>query len=219
MFQREQRANFDYIAGDELDQLKATLQDTQCFQSGQMQQLKGIMRSLQSVVREKTQSEVTAVKVEVAEMKRRLCNMTEFSGLSAEQQQQLTQAFDAFDSQISQQTLIAVIRDNLQRFKSTTYPQQLSKMTAWAQPVPQIAGKTADDKLDKPMEKEAYENTSSSGSAIKASDQIIHFVSCRDVIVDFDKAWLADEADVENYLVAMKKALLAEVQTGKRIQI
>ena len=35
----------------------------------------------------------------------------------------------------------------------------------------------------------------------------------------FDKAWLADEADVEHYLESMREALLEEIRKGKRIQI
>jgi hypothetical protein len=43
-------------------------------------------------------------------------------------------------------------------------------------------------------------------------------VSCRSVRVSFDKAWLADESDVECYLEALREALLAEIRIGKRIQ-
>ena len=217
-FRREQSANFGYIAGNELSQLEAILQDAQCFKGGQMQQLKGVVRSLQTTVQEKTQAEVAAAQAEVAELKRRLGNMTEFSALSAEQQSQLTQVFDSFEAQLSQQKLIAVIKDDLQRFKSTTYPQQLSRMTAWAQPAPEIPDEPADGGADKPTAG-AYGDTSSPASVAKVADQAIQFVSYKDVTVDFDKAWLADEADVENYLAAMKKALLAEVQNGKRIHV
>ena len=216
-FQREQSANFGYIAGDELDQLEAILGDAECFKGGRIQQLKGVVRSLKSTLQEKTQAEVAAAQAAVTELKRRLADMTEFSALSAEQQSQLTQVFESFEAQLSQQKLIAVIKDNLQRFKSITYPQQLSRMTAWAQPA-QIPDEPADVRADKPTAG-AYGDTSSPDSVVKVADQAIQFVSYRDVTVDFDKAWLADEADVENYLAAMKKALLAEVKNGKRIHV
>ena len=35
----------------------------------------------------------------------------------------------------------------------------------------------------------------------------------------FNKAWLADESDVDRYLESMREALLAEIRNGKRIQI
>ena len=41
----------------------------------------------------------------------------------------------------------------------------------------------------------------------------------KSVSVGFEKPWLANEADLDNYLAAMRKALLAEIKAGKRIQI
>lgn len=45
------------------------------------------------------------------------------------------------------------------------------------------------------------------------------YVPSRSVKVSFDKAWLADETDVERYLESMREALLDEIRKGKRIQI
>ena len=45
------------------------------------------------------------------------------------------------------------------------------------------------------------------------------YVSSRSVHVPFDKAWLANESDVEHYLKSMREALLKEIRKGKRIQI
>lgn len=45
------------------------------------------------------------------------------------------------------------------------------------------------------------------------------YVSSRSVKVSFDKAWLADETDVERYLESMREARLDEIRKGKRIQI
>jgi len=37
--------------------------------------------------------------------------------------------------------------------------------------------------------------------------------------VQFNKAWLADKADVDRYLESMREALLEEIRKGRRIQI
>jgi hypothetical protein len=37
--------------------------------------------------------------------------------------------------------------------------------------------------------------------------------------VSFDKAWLADEADLNRYLDALRQAWLKEISAGKRVQI
>jgi hypothetical protein len=44
-------------------------------------------------------------------------------------------------------------------------------------------------------------------------------VSSRAVKVFFDKAWLADETDVDRYLESMRMALLDEIRKGRRIQV
>ena len=47
----------------------------------------------------------------------------------------------------------------------------------------------------------------------------IEYVPSRSVQVPFDKAWLADETDVDRYLKSMREALLEEIRKGKRIHI
>jgi hypothetical protein len=44
-------------------------------------------------------------------------------------------------------------------------------------------------------------------------------VLLKSVKVNFEKPWLTDEADVDQYLDAMRQALLEEVRRGKRVQI
>ena len=85
-------------------------------------------------------------------------------------------------------------------------------MTSWAQPapVPEPApelGKTATPD----------EGTKRTPPA--KPEPRIEYVPSRSVKVFFDKAWLADETDVERYLESMREALLDEIRKGKRIQI
>jgi hypothetical protein len=219
-FKQEQRANASYIAGDEWVQMEAVLVDAQCFKGGRMQQLKGLVGALNASVRDKTEAEIADAKADVAVLKGRLCNMPEFSAISAEQQMQLNKVFDDFEGGLAQQNLIAVINDKLRRFKETDYPQQLSRMTAWAKPKPPLISRLEpSDEIDvepKPLDYKAATDTK---TKVTVSDQTIEFISYQSVSVDFDKAWLADETDVDGYLAAMRKALLIEIQRGKRIQI
>jgi len=46
----------------------------------------------------------------------------------------------------------------------------------------------------------------------------ITYVSAHDIAVDFGKPWLADEADVDQYLKKLKVSLLKAVNAGKRIR-
>jgi hypothetical protein len=47
----------------------------------------------------------------------------------------------------------------------------------------------------------------------------VEYVNVRQVRAEYDKAWLADEADVERYLEAVREALLEEIRKGKRVQV
>jgi len=57
------------------------------------------------------------------------------------------------------------------------------------------------------------------GDKDKIDNQHPKFKNLRTISVAFDKAWLADEGDVELYLKAMREALLAEIHKGEKIQI
>jgi hypothetical protein len=109
-------------------------------------------------------------------------------------------------------TLIAVIRDTLRRFEEAEYQRLLSKMTAWTQPVPKPPlDQNGDSKINKPT-------AGTQKTEFKPEPQI-EYIPSRSVRVNFDKAWLADASDVDSYLDAMREALLAEINKGKRIQI
>ena len=45
------------------------------------------------------------------------------------------------------------------------------------------------------------------------------FISQRELDLEYDKAFLADESDVENYIQALKKALLKAIKAKKRIRV
>ena len=130
---------------------------------------------------------------QVAALKKRLCDIEAFSTLNAEQREQLTRPFDEFCVSIEKQKLIAVIRETLRNFEKNEYPQALERLTAWTEPKPATAP-------NETAEPPAY-------------------VPCSSLNVAFNKPWLANEADVERYLQAMREALLEEIRKGKRIRV
>lgn len=196
-----QEPNFAYIDGDEAEQVVASLTDPECFKGNRMQQVKALVDSLQSKVNEQIAREVAKAKDSVATLKSRLCGMTEFSALTTEQKEQLTRPFDDLAEQFDGQKLIAVIRDGMRRFEEGEYHRLLSQMTSWAKPKPAP--------------------TPEPGSGEKPDDPSaqIEYIPSRSVSVPFDKAWLANEADVDAYVASMRTALLEEIRNGKRIQI
>ena len=193
------------------DTLLHALADPECFKGNRMQQVKILVDTLQEKVTAQIEVEITKSRDAAKALKKRLCGMAEFVALSLEQQDQITRPFTEFIQSVERQKLIAVIRDNLRRFEESDYQRLLSKMASWAQSphVPIHSSQNKQITTPKP---------DSDIAAVKPEPRI-EYVSCRSIRVSFDKAWLADESDVECYLEAMREALLAEIRIGKRIQI
>lgn len=211
-FVQTQEPNFAYIEGDESAQVVASLTDPECFKGNRMQQVKTQVETLQEKVTAQIEAEIAKAKETVAALKGRLCGMAEFGALNGEQQEQITHPFNEFNAAIERQKLIAVIRDTLRRFEESDYQRLLSQMTSWAQPAstpepaPEPGGTATPDEGTKP-------------TPTAKPEPRIEYVPSRAVKVSFDKAWLADETDVERYLESMREALLDEIRKGKRIQI
>ena len=207
-FVQLQEPNFAYVDGEEPSQIVTALSDPECFKGNRMQQTKAILDSLQQKVETQVDLEIQKANSVVDALKNRLCAMPEYTALSTEKQEQITKPFGDFIETIKRQRIIAVIRDNLRRFEDIEYQKLLSKLTVLAQP-------------EKPPVREVA--GSSSASTTKPISTVaetpIEYISSRTISVPFDKAWLADEQDVNEYLECMRTLLLAEIKKGKRIQI
>lgn len=213
-FVQSQEPNFAYIEGDETAQVLASLTDPECFKGNRMQQVKTQVETLQEKVTAQIEAEIANAKETVAALKGRLCGMAEFDALNGDQQEQITRPFNEFNSGIERQKLIAVIRDTLRRFEESDYQRLLSQMTSWAQPAPAPAPEPAPQPGNTARTDEGTKPTPPA-----KPEPRIEYVPSRSVKVSFDKAWLADETDVERYLESMREALLDEIRKGKRIQI
>ncbi len=201
-FVQTNEPNFRYIDGDEVLQVNNALKDPECFKGNRMQQLKTQAEALQMKVIDKISIERTKAKRTIDALQERLCSMTEFSDLSSERQELIVQPFNELRADIERGKLIAVIRDAVHCFERDNYQQQLSQLVAWSE-TPAI-----DDAALK-----------NEGNQAPQAETKAEYVSSRSVQVPFDKAWLANESDVEHYLKSMREALLKEIRKGKRIQI
>ncbi|NDY73873.1 BREX system P-loop protein BrxC [Desulfobacter hydrogenophilus] len=211
-FVQTQEPNFAYIEGDEATQVVASLNDPECFKGNCMQQVKTQVETLQEKVDAQIRAEIANAEETVDDLKSRLCGMVEFATLNGEQQEQITQPFSEFKASIGRQKLIAVIRDSLRRFEEGEYQRQLSRITSWAQPAPSPKSAPETGRTGTP-------DKGSTPTPPPKPDPRIEYVPSRSVKVSFEKAWLADETDVDGYLASMREALLEEIRKGKRIQI
>jgi galactitol-specific phosphotransferase system IIB component len=200
-----QTNNFNHVDGDEADNIQSALVDPTCFKNSRMQQVKSWGDALKKKVEEKTNFEIAQANETVSQLKDRLHAMEEFSGLSQERKDELDQEFNAMLASIEKETLIAVIRDSLRQFKEKEYQNLLTRMIRWAKP--------------KPENKTNYKGTDHGDESGTIEDGTVAFTQAGSIKVSFDKAWLADETDVDHYLAAMRKLFLKEIKAGKMIQI
>jgi hypothetical protein len=204
-FVQIQEPNFVYIEGHEAAQVVASLTDPECFKGNRMQQVKTQVETLEEKVTAQTGAEIAKAKETVASLKVRICGMAEFGALNGEQQKQIIRPFNEFNAAIERQKLIAVIRDTLRRFEEEEYHRILERIY-----------KTTEHT-------ETTEKDANAGQVltVRPEDKKPSVSSVSSVVksISFDKAWLADETDVDRYLESMRNALLEEIRKGKRIQI
>jgi len=73
--------------------------------------------------------------------------------------------------------------------------------------------------LAAPQPKLVEEPGQSGGHEPQVTEPTVEYVHYRQVRVPYEKAWLADEGDVDSFLESMREALIADIKKGKRIQV
>jgi hypothetical protein len=199
-----QEANRPYVAGDEAQQLQRILDDPMCFTGNAMTRAKTLFDAFQAKVDARVAEERAVAANKMDERWERLTGMAEYTDLTEAQQAELRRPFDEQKRIIERQTLVAVIRDTLRHFDDNGYRQQLSTMAQWSA----LARQPAPDP-----------DTGNNGETPTCAEPRVEYVTRAELSVSFDKAWLADEADVDAYLAALKERLVQEIRQGKRVQV
>ncbi|MGN5009222.1 BREX system P-loop protein BrxC [Aeromonas sp. 96A] len=205
-FVQAQEANFTYVQGNEVAEITDKLKDQRCFTGNRIQQVKELVDSLAAKIDQAVQQTRSHAIDTLHTMQTRMQSMEEYQKLPQARQAELDQPYGDLITDIKQQRLIAVINDRLRYFEEQGYQKLLSRMVDLATPrpapTPAEPSDDQDDDTPPPLQKPKVE-----------------YVNVRQVRASYDKAWLADEADVMHYLESMRKALLDEIRKGKRVQI
>jgi hypothetical protein len=197
-FLQEEDANFAHIEGQEAQQLRALLDDPACYLGPSMQQAKSLTDSLRARVAQKVLEERAQALRRIGERWQRLSAAAEFDDLEAYQQAELQRPFTDLAARIENQTLVAVIRDTLQNFDLNDYNRLLTRMNEMSS---------------------ANRSAQTGGSGNGVSEPHVQYVPQQTIKPAFPRAWLADEKDIDDYLRALKDALMAAIQEGKRVQL
>jgi len=209
-----QKPNLEYIKGEEHQRIATALADPDIYKGNAIQKLKEDSVSLEQQLDKQVKKEHENALFLIDSLESKLKSFDEYKTLDSDKQETICTSFSEIKDKINNQSLIAMIRDEVRRFEDETYSVLVQQLMAWNQPAP---------KPRKPKEA-----ASDSGSAEQSSDSsqttepersAPQAISARQVRVDFRKPWLANGADVDEYIEEYRKALLALIKEGKHIQL
>ena len=201
-FVQSQETNFTYVADDRTQELATVLTDMQCHKGNRMQQVKTLLDEVKGQVDAAVNQVRTNALETLGTMQARMQALDEYQKLPEPRREELDQPFKDLEQEVGRQHLIAVINDRLRYFEDTGYQKLLARMIEMSTPKP---GPNGGDE--------------GKGEPGKVKEPRVEYVHSRLVKVAYDKAWLADETDVDQYLDSLREALMEEVRKGKRVQI
>jgi hypothetical protein len=202
-FLNEQQHNLYYLEGDEKKQLKEILDNPACFRTQQMSDAKNLKEMLEDKLKRKLKAIKGSYTDDIKSMKAKLEGMAEFEHLSADRKREVEDKFVSIMRLVDRSDQIAMINDQFSTFRDSTYPTLIGNIQEWGnlREPPKPYNPRPGDPLNikKPTPKK--------------------IVPAREVKVQFKKALLYDEKDVEEYVQSLTKALLAELEKGNNIQV
>jgi len=170
------------------------LDDPKCFKGDTVRGMKALMDNLKKEIDIKIKAKAKEAKQSVLNLENRLQNTQGYKSITQKQKDELSTPFKTLTDEIDSASLIAVINDSIRQFEDGNYSNLLTKLAEF------IAPKKST--LDQPIPTPAPQ-----------------YISTKNVRVNYDKALLANESDVDQYLENLRKALLKELKDGKQIQV
>ena len=217
-----QKPNLQYVEGSELQRLKEALVDPSIYKGSAVQQLKADSKSLQQKIESQIKAEQNQALEVIEELKTRLLGFEEFQKLNEDKQKVLSGTFDEIVAKITNQSLIAMIRDEVRRFEDQQYASLVQQLIEWNQPDQENQVEpTENGQLQLPNDDQASGKNENDGKSELGGkrQQRPETISAKNIKVNFRKPWLADEADIDEYLAQYRDALLDEIKQGKTVQL
>jgi energy-coupling factor transporter ATP-binding protein EcfA2 len=200
-FLKDQDSNFTYVKSTEVEDVRSTLFDPQCFKGNRIQQLKSKLDTLKQRVEQQVDDARAKALEVLGDLQQRLQNMPDYQSLPDLRTDELNAPFQTLRDDLAHQKLIAVINDRLRYFEEHGYQNLLNKMfdLLTPKPKPEPGGNKQTTNLVKEPRPE--------------------YIAARQLRVPFDKALLTSEDEVDQYLEKLRAVLMAQLKAGKRVQI
>ena len=210
----EQEDNFAYVPATEVDIVQTLLVDKSPWQGNRLQQAKPQLDALQQSIANQLASEKATAANRLDELGLRLQATEEYATLNPDDQARLSKPFTEAGQALQGQKRIAMIRDQLRHFEDERYPQLLLQLEGLAKPKPVAPPSKIPNDTTPPVEGGKPQATAP--TSVVAEPRL---VPARTIKVGYPKPWLANEAELDEYLKQQREAWLKEIQAGNRVQV
>ena len=210
----EQEDNFAYVPATEVEIVQTLLVDKSPWQGNRLQQAKPQLDALQQSIANQLASEKATAANRLDELGLRLQATEEYATLNPDDQARLSKPFTEAGQALQGQKRIAMIRDQLRHFEDERYPQLLLQLEGLAKPKPVAPPSKLPNDTTPPVEGGKPQATAP--TSVVAEPRL---VPARTIKVGYPKPWLANEAELDEYLKQQREAWLKEIQAGNRVQV
>lgn len=201
-FLQAQEANIGYVDAAAGERLRAALHDPDCYKGTAIQALKSDLYALKDRVELDVLKERKAVIAAVDECADKVAQTAEFQALSSEQQDQIRRGVASHKAGLDTVTMIPILRDRANGARSGLVQQMLAEIAA-------ISEAVVTDGED-----------SIGGFGERPTPPVTPppaYVNASDIKVAYPRPYLAEEADVDQYVNELRKTLMAEIAAGKKV--
>jgi hypothetical protein len=202
-FLQGQDTNIGYVDAAAGDRLRAALRQPDCYIGTAIQALKADLYALKDKVELAVLGERKAVILAVDDCAARIAHTAEYQALAPDQQDRIRRGFDNHKAGLDQMTMIPILREKLNVARSGLMQQVLRQMAEMNPP--KVAVVVTPGLSDRPA------------PAPSPAPAPQSYVNAADIRVAYPRPYLAEVADVEQYVNELRKTLLAEIGAGRKV--
>lgn len=200
-FVQSQQANIGYVDVNGGEKLQSALNDPHCYKGNVIQALKADLYALKDKVELEVLKERKAVVAAVDECAEKIVWTPEFQALDVEHQEKIRYSIESHKAGIEAVHMIPILRDRANGARTSLMQQILAEIARMAPPPvapPKPGTPGMGERPVQPIKPPTYINASQ-------------------IKVAYPRPYLAEEADVEQYVNELRKTLLAEIAAGKKV--
>jgi hypothetical protein len=198
-FLQGQEANIGYVDAAAGAKLRTALADPECYKGTAIQALKSELYTLKDKVELAILNERKAVIAAVDECAQKVSQTAEFSALTPDQQEQIRRSIAIHKDGLDAVTMIPILRDRANGARTGLMQQLLGEIAKMTPPPSPPPGPSSGDGVPPPAPTPpAYINAS-------------------EIKVPYPRPYLAEEADVDQYVNELRKTLMSEIAAGKKV--